>query len=632
MLDSLRKYATSWVAQILMGVLVLSFAVWGVNDVFNGFGSNDVAKVGSTSITVADFQRDYQLAVQNLSRQLGKALTPDQARQAGVPSQILGRLVNQATLDDAAGNMRLGISNEALGKKIAADPQFFGNTGTFDRGYLTQVIRSQGLSEDTFILNRRREYLRGQLAQGFAGGIVSPTAYLRAIHEYRSEARDVSYLILAAPPASEIGEPSETDLATFFDTQKATWNTPEVRSANYFTLSPDAVSRADDISDEDAKKRYDEQAARFSTPEKRQLQQIVFKDRAEADQAATALAGGKTFDVLVTERNLKPADVDLGIVTKDKIADPVIADAAFALAANTTSAVVEGQFGPAILRVTTIEPAVVTSFEQAKADIKKELADARAVAEITDTRNAIEDARAAGDTFAEIASKYGLKVVPVTSINADGKDLEDKAVPDLPTGLVRAIFESDVGNENDPLQPDGSTFVWYEVTAVTAPRERPLAEVRDKVAAAWKDAERVKRLATNAETIKSRLDGKEDIATVATSLNVEVKKATAVTRLTKAEGDLTVGALSALFDAQKGQAVVADGTEPMTRLVLLTDNVTVPEFSETAPDLVKDRPAFDGQFINTFLGLYVTDLQSKTNVKFNQLALQQVLGVSDSAN
>ena len=105
-----------------------------------------------------------------------------------------------------------------------------------------------------------------------------------------------------------------------------------------------------------------------------------------------------------------------------------------------------------------------------------------------------------------------------------------------------------------------------------------------------------------------------------------------MTRLTKAEGDLTIAALSALFDTQKGQAVVADGKDPMTRLILVTDTITVPEFNETAPDLAADRASFDGQFINTFLGLYVTELQSKTDVKFNQIALQQVLGVSDTGN
>ena len=632
MLDSLRSYATGWIAQLLMGILVLSFAVWGVNDVFTGYGSNDIAMVGSRAVTVAEFQRDYDLAVQNLGRQLGQTLTSEQARQAGIPSQILGRLINQATLDHAASKMGLGISNQALSHKIAADPQFFGNAGTFDRGYLTEIIRSQGLSENDFIVNRRREDARNQLAQAFAGGILAPASYVRAVHEYRSEERDVSYVIITAPAASEIGDPGEADLTAYYDTHKAEWTTPEVRAVSYFVLAPADVARTDEVTDDDAQKNYDAHKDRFATPEKRKVEQIVFKDRAEADQAVAGLTGGKTFDALMTERNLKPADVDLGLVTKDKIVDPAVADAAFGLALNAISPVVNGQFGPAILRVTSIEPAVITTFDQAKADLKKEIADQRAVAEIADTHDSIEDARAAGGTLAEIAGKYGLKVVAIPSIDGTGKDIDGNVVANVPTGLDAAALESDVGIENDPIQPDRNSFVWYEVTAVTAPRERPLAEVRDKVVTAWKDAERTKRTIAKADAIKTRIDSKEDLATITTDLGLEVKTAAKLTRLTKPAGDISTAALVAVFNGPKGAAVVANGAEPMTRLVLVTNEVTVPAFVDDAPDLADSRKALDGQFINAFLGLYVTELQSKTDVKFNQVALQQVLGATDTGN
>ena len=93
MLNSLRQYATGWVAQILLGILVISFAVWGVADIFTGFHANDIARVGSSEITVTDFTRDYESAVQNYSQQFGRALSPEQSRQLGIPSQVIGRLV-----------------------------------------------------------------------------------------------------------------------------------------------------------------------------------------------------------------------------------------------------------------------------------------------------------------------------------------------------------------------------------------------------------------------------------------------------------------------------------------------------------------------------------------------------------
>ena len=630
MLDSLRKYASSWVAQLLMGILVLSFGVWGVSDIFTGFRSNDVARVGSTEITVTDFQRDYNAMIQSVSRQIGQDLTPDQARQAGIPGQVIGRLVNQATLDNAAGKMGLGISDGLLATKIASDPQFVSTTGKFDRNYLEQIIRSMGFTDDDFIVNQRRDYVRNQLAQAFAGGLAAPDTYLRAVHDFSSELRTVSYVILAAPAASAIPDPGDTDLTAYFNAHKATWNAPEVRAVSYFSLSPSDAARTDDVTDDDAKKAYDAQPDRFSTPEKRDVQQVVFKDRAEADQVATALAGGKTFDQLLTDRKLTPADVDLGVVTKDKIVDPAIASAAFALAVNAVSPVVEGQFGPAILRVTSITPATVTPFDQAKDGLKKELAQQRAVADIGNMHDAIEDARAAGGTLADAAAKYSLKVVAIPSVDAQGNDADGKSVPTLPTGLVAAAFQSDVGLQNDPLQPDSSSYVWYDVTAVTAPRERPLAEVRDRVVASWKDAERTKQLDASAAALKTRLDNKEDLATVAASLGLTVKTADKLTRLAKPSGDLSADALGATFASQKGAAAVANGTDPMSRLVLVVEDIVVPPFVVGSPEVAQAQQTLDNQLTNAFLNLYVAQLQSQANVKFNQLALQQALGVTDT--
>jgi peptidyl-prolyl cis-trans isomerase D len=630
MLDSLRKYANSWVAQLLMGILVLSFGVWGVSDIFTGFRSNDVARVGSTEITVTDFQRDYNAMIQSVSRQIGQDLTPDQARQAGIPGQVIGRLVNHATLDNAAGKMGLGISDGLLATKIASDPQFVSTTGKFDRNYLEQIIRSMGFTDDDFIVNQRRDYVRNQLAQAFAGGLAAPDTYLRAVQDFSSELRTVSYVILTAPAASAIPDPGDTDLTAYFNAHKATWNAPEVRAVSYFSLSPTDAARTDDVTDDDAKKAYDAQPDRFSTPEKRDVEQVVFKDRAEADQVATALSGGKTFDQLLTDRKLTPADVDLGVVTKDKIVDPAIASAAFALAVNAVSPVVEGQFGPAILRVTSITPATVTPFDQAKDGLKKELAQQRAVADIGNMHDAIEDARAAGGTLADAAAKYSLKVVAIASVDAQGNDADGKPVTTLPTGLVAAAFQSDVGLQNDPLQPDSSSYVWYDVTAVTAPRERPLAEVHDRVVASWKDAERTKQLDASAAALKTRLDNKEDLATVAASLGLAVKTTDKLTRLAKPSGDLSADALGATFASQKGAAAVANGPDPMSRLVLVVEDIVVPPFVVGSPELAQAQQTLDNQLTNAFLNLYVAQLQSQANVKFNQLALQQALGVTDT--
>jgi peptidyl-prolyl cis-trans isomerase D len=632
MLNSLRQYATGWVAQVLLGILVISFAVWGVADIFTGFRANDIARVGSTDITIADFSRDYDSAVQNYSRQFGSALTPAQARQIGIPSQVLGRLVNQALLDNAAGKMGLGLSDAELGKLVASDPDFFGPSGTFDRSQLNAVIRQQGYTEDAFILARRQETVRAQLAGAIAGGVTSPVSYLKALHTYRTEERDLSYVLLTAPAATDIPEPGDTDLNAFYELHKKDYDAPEVRAVDYFVLSAASLAKVDDISDDDAKKEYDAHPERWTTEETRHLEQIVFKDRAEADAAVASLAAGKTFDELLTERNLKPSDVDLGVVTKEQVADPKIADAAFALAPNTVSAVVDGQFGPAVLRVTAINPKVVKAFDTVKGDLKKEIADARAATEVGETHDAIEDARAGGATLSEVSAKYDLKLLSVPALDASGKDVDGKAVADLPQGLSAAAFQTETGLENDPIQPDRNSYVWYNVTNVTPPRERPLAEVRDRVVAAWKDAERTKQLDAKADAVKQRLDNKETLAAVASSLGLTVKTATKLTRIATPTGDLSAAAQAAAFNGPDGTVAVADGTQPMTRLVLVVDKTDLPPYVDNSPEFAQTKQQLDAQFINSLLGLYLNDLQGKTDVKLNQVALQQALGVTDTTD
>ena len=631
MLDTLRKYASSWVAQLLMGILVLSFGVWGVADVFTGFRSNDIARIGSTEITLNDFERDYNATMRQVSAQIGQDLTPDQARQAGIPNQVIGRLVNRATLDSAASKLGLGISDALLATKIASDPQYIGNTGKFDRNYLEKLIRSMGYTDNDFIINQRRDYIRNQLAQAFAGGIAAPDTYVHAVQDFRSEQRKVSYVILTAPAATAIPDPGDTDLTTYFNAHKTEWNAPEVRAVSYFSLSAADAASTQDVTDDEAKKAYDGAPDQFSTPEKRDVQQVVFKDRSEADRAAAALAGGKTFDQLMADRKLTPADVDLGGVTKDKIVDPAVAAAAFALAANAVSPVVDGQFGPAILRVTSITPATVTSFDQVKADLKKQIAQQRAASEIGDMHDAIEDARAGGGTLADAAAKYGLKVIAVPAIDAHSNDAAGKPIASLPAGLVPAAFQSDVGLQNDPIQPDTNSYVWYDVTAVTAPHERPMSEVHDRVVASWKDVERAKQLDASAAALKTRLDNKEDLATVATSLGSTVKTADKLTRLTKPSGYLSAAAFAATFASQKGAAVVTLGADSMTKLVLVVEDITVPPFVVGSPEVAQSKQTLDSQLTNAFLGLYVNQLQSQTNVKFNQVALQQALGATNTA-
>ena len=517
MLDALKKQASGWVAQLFIGLLVLSFAVWGVSDFFTGFRAETVASVGKTDISGIAFARQYELAVRNTSRQLGRPVTPDQAQLFGLPGQVLGRLVTQATLDDTAREFGLGISSDVLAEQIADDPAFRGPSGGFERIYFAQVLRDNGFTEDQYVENQHAVLLRQQITDALLGAASAPDPYLRALHEFRSEQRTIDYIVLSTESAGDVGEPTDGALSSYFESNKDRWRAPEYRALSLFQVTPADLANPDDVTDEEAKAAYDSDIDQYTRLERRNVSQINFDSSEEAAAAASAMAEGKSFEEIAQERSLSAEDISLGMVTRDEIIDPKIAEATFALSEGSTSDAVDGEFGSVIVRVEEIEPGEVSSFEDVKAEIKDRLALQLATRRIIGAFDEVEDARAGGETLAEIAAKMGTPFEQIAAVDQSGNDADGNPIADLPGGseLIAGAFQSDVGVENNAVRTPDNGYVWYEVTAVTAERDRTLDEVRERVLDAWKQDQIAERLTAEAEKIRDRLETGESIETVA---------------------------------------------------------------------------------------------------------------------
>ena len=372
MLRNINKASSTWLGKAIMatvmGVLVISFAIWGIADIFRGgFGQNNVATVGGTDITIDQFRQFYNDKLQQLSRQMGRPVSPDQARSLGLDRQFLGQMIAQVTLDEQARNLHLGLSNADIAQRITSDPNFRGANGQFDRTRFEQIIRDAGYTEPRFVAEQRNVLLRRQIATTVGGDIPVPTVAMDAINRFQNERRDIDFVVLGPAQAGDIPAPTDEQLTKYFDERKALFRAPEYRKIALLPLSPAELAKPDAVSDADAKTYYDQHQDQYGTPEKRELHQMVFPDEAKAAAARDEIAKGKTFAEVATERGLKPADVDVGIVTKKQIIDPAAANAAFALPLNEVSQPVKGRFGALLLLVTKIEPGSQQTFDDGQA-------------------------------------------------------------------------------------------------------------------------------------------------------------------------------------------------------------------------------------------------------------------------
>src|SRR3979409_448443 len=168
MLRGLRNASSNWhgkiIMAVVMGVLIISFGVWGIADIFKGFGQSTLAKVGKTEISAEQFRQLYTEKLQQISRQFGRPLTMDQARAFGLDRQLLQQTIAEAALDEEARRLGLGQSNAETMRMIFSDPNFKGVGGAFDPARFQATIRQFGFTEQRYVADQRRGALRRRLA------------------------------------------------------------------------------------------------------------------------------------------------------------------------------------------------------------------------------------------------------------------------------------------------------------------------------------------------------------------------------------------------------------------------------------------------------------------------------------
>ena len=631
MLRGLHKASSTWLGKglmaLVMGFLVISFAIWGIGDIFRGFGRNAVATVGGTEISIEQFRQFYNERLQQYGRQVGRPIAPEEARTRGIDRQLLGQLVAETTLDEQAKQLKLGLSEADIAKRITSDPSFRGPTGQFDRTRFEQLIRQAGFTENRFIDEQRRSMLRRQIAQSVGGDIKVPQTAMAAFNQYRNEKRQIEYVVLGAAQAGNIPPPTAEELAKYFDERKALFRAPEYRKITVLALAPADLAKPDAVSDADAKTYYEQRKESFGKPEKRELRQIAFPNAEDAAAARERIAKGASFDDIANERGMKASDTDVGLVTKADVIDPAVADAAFALKPGQTSQPVKGRFGTVLLTVGKIEPGEEKSYEQVAAQIKKELAESRARTEIGNLRDKIEDERAAASTLAETAKKLGLAATSIEAVDRSGRGPDGKPVAGLPQtpNVVSAAFASDVGIDTDALQLPNGGYIYFDVTGVTPSRERPLDEVKDQVTARWHDDEVAKRLKAKADDLVGKLKAGTPFKQIADEVGLKVET-TADLQRGKPGGFVPAKVVDAVFRTPKEVPTSVEGDRETDRFVFRVTGIVDPALAAGSEEGKAIADTLQNSYSEDIVTEYIARLENDFGVSINPTALNQVVG------
>lgn len=556
MLQQMRRLSKSWISSIFLGLLALSFGVWGIADIFRGTTDTSVATVGGDQISADEFQRDYHNFRRNAGAEAAHEVSAEEARAKGLDRQALQLAINRMALDQAAAQYGLVTSDAQVSSTIRAIPAFRGPLGAFDRETFVERIRNAGFTEESFIARERRDLATEQLLTAVHSGFALPLGYARLFFDYLNEHRAAEYVVVPKDAAGPTPQPGDSELAAYVKSHPVQFSTPEYREITYAVAAPQDVMNQVQVTDEQLKQQYELHKDEYQIAAKRDVEQITFPDETSAKAARAKIDAGTKFSDVAAQRGLKPTDTSLGSVVADDLGKDR-GPPAFALPVGGVTQPIKTTFGWVLLHVSKSTPGVSKSFSDVKDSLRKEVMNQLATAKLTDVTNAFDDASAGGAPLAQAARRAGMRVIHVAAVDKRGITPEGtKAGLPASPDFVAQLQKSDVGEEGDPFpSADGNVYV-IKVNGITPPKLKPLPSVRAEAAAAWSVDMQRQRLADLAKQLVAEASAARNLSGIAAKLHAPVQSIGPLARGAD-PGTVSRKLVSNLFNAAPGSVVSA---------------------------------------------------------------------------
>ncbi|NOE32754.1 peptidylprolyl isomerase [Ruegeria sp. HKCCD7318] len=595
---------------ILMGLLMLGLAGFGATNLSGTVRT--VAHVGDESISVDEYVRELQREIRAVEAQTGQPLQMSQARELGLDQNALARLTALAALDNEVGQLGISIGDENLQQDIVAIPAFQGVDGSFDREAYRFQLEQIGMTDSEFETDLRKESARTIVQGAIMGGVEMPATLTDTMTDYIGARRSFTVATVGTEALeSSIADPTEAQIQAYYDENGALFTLPRTKQLTYAILSPAMLIDSVEVDQDALRALYDSRSAEFNQPARRLVERLNFPDEAAASEAKAQLeVGGTTFEQLVRDRDLELNDIDLGDVTREDLGEA--ADAVFAADLDAVVGPLPSVFGPALFRINGSLAVNNVPFEEAEPALREELAAERARRLIEAQSEDINDMLAGGATLEELADETEMEL---GQIDWTRESSDEIAAYDGFRVAAEAVQEGDF--PEIAFLEDGSIFA-LRLNEVLPRRPEPLDSARDRVAAAWLQAETNKALEERANAVLTQLATDGDFTATGLPFRVE----NALTR-TAFLDDVPADFMNEVFQMEPGELRVIGGNG--AALLVRLDEVLPPADTDELRQLREALSAQMNQALSqNIFNAYVRDAQTRARPVVDQQALNAV--------
>ncbi|WP_120496578.1 SurA N-terminal domain-containing protein [Kiloniella sp. EL199] len=616
----------------LFCLLILSFAAWGIQDIFLNLGNNQtVAKVGDIEITQAEFASDFSRETSALSQQLGRALDAQEAQQLGLDNRVVSRLVARAISQVQSDEMGLTVSREQQQKEIQKIDAFKNEAGLFDAARFQATLYQAGLSEAAFLADLSSDIERQQLNNAITGAIPVPQKMAERLYSYQTEKRVVDYIEIPYSRFSQIADPTDAELASYYENEKQNHLAPEYKSVSYIFLDPSKTAQNVVLTDDQVQEEFLAQKDSLSLPDRRKLVQMLINDEAKANEAYEKVNNGADFDTIATEVT-GSAGVDLGIMERSDLL-PELQDAVFGLENAGVVAPIKSPLGWHIVSVQEISPTREAQFEEVEEQIKKDAALRIATDEIISIANQLDDEIASGATLEEAASKLGQEILSYEAIDAEG--LDRNGLPQF--GLAEdarfreIIAQTESGSDSLLTELENGGYFLLKVNSVTPPSPRPLEEVKTQLVSSWLENKRSEEAKTIADKLAEEARNGTPLQAVTDEAAELIKFGVEMNRFSASIGEALAPALVRdIYKAEKGD--VLTGQADNGYLVVSLTKIEQPDLSIVTEEIESTKGAIENSYKNDVYTQYISALEKDFGVEINQTSINQAINPYGHSN
>ena len=504
MLGAIRKKSKGWVAYLIVGLIAVPFALFGVQQYFSGSSNSVIAIVDGEDITVNTYYQEFNTQQRNLQQQLGSSYSTE--IDNALRQTLIDTLINEKLLENFTNSMKLVTLDEEVRSLIQSNPVFQVD-GIFSEDRYIQILRLNNFTPLGYELEQSKSMSLDQIKRNLNNSAFLSTVQIEQLNDLSSQQREVSFMVLNTEKYKDQIVVNQEQISEYFDNNKSKFIEDRKVQVDFVELSLDNIEQQIDPDNETLQKLYIKNEDLYTNPEQRRAQHILLEKVSNASSILKEIKQGGDFSELarIHSKDITTSEIggDLGLFERELMV-PEFDKAVFDMNVGDISDVVKSDYGYHIIKLNEIQPATLQSFEEVEGQLlalHKKNVNQKALYELQEELSTL----AYEESIDVVSDQLDLELQTSDFFSEFSTEYEEVFVS---TAFSDIVLND--GENSDVIELSKDRFIVMSLANQQPERQKVLDEVEDQIVDILRNLGAKQLIDELAQTISSSLRSGDD--------------------------------------------------------------------------------------------------------------------------